>query len=380
MLQCLVAAVRPLRVEELAEVLAFDFNAEGIPKLNPAWRWEGQEEAVMSTCSSLVIVVKGDSEDSRIVQFAHFSVKEYLMSSRLAESSRDVSRYHILPEPAHIILAQACLGVLLQLDDHITRENIKNFPLANYAARLWVTHARVENVSSHIIDGMKFLFDPDKPHFAAWLWARSMSTAFPEKPDAVPLYYAALFGFRDLAEHLFIEHPEDVGAKGGYEVTPLHASLMNGYFDVSMLLTEQLRDPDIRGRRLQTPLHRVLMSNLVRKGDLEIGQRLLDCGADVNAQDSELWTPLYLAAWTGRLDFAQMLLKHGAAINVPTDDGETPLHRASANGQVDVVQLLLEHGADPNMSDKRGEVPSDVASRREIVQLLSDYMAKPTRV
>jgi hypothetical protein len=38
MLQCLAAAVRPLRVEELAEVLAFAFNAEGIPKLNLVWR------------------------------------------------------------------------------------------------------------------------------------------------------------------------------------------------------------------------------------------------------------------------------------------------------------------------------------------------------
>jgi hypothetical protein len=28
-------------VEELAEVLAVDFNdAEGIPKLKPGWRWE----------------------------------------------------------------------------------------------------------------------------------------------------------------------------------------------------------------------------------------------------------------------------------------------------------------------------------------------------
>jgi hypothetical protein len=30
LLQCLVAAIRPLRVEELAEVLAFDFEAEGL--------------------------------------------------------------------------------------------------------------------------------------------------------------------------------------------------------------------------------------------------------------------------------------------------------------------------------------------------------------
>jgi hypothetical protein len=111
LLQCLVVAVRPLRVEELAEVLAVDFDAEGIQKLNPSWRWEDQEEAVMSACSSLVMVVK--YKDLRIVQFSHFSVKEYLTSDRLAESNRDVSCYHILLESAHTVLAQACLGVLL---------------------------------------------------------------------------------------------------------------------------------------------------------------------------------------------------------------------------------------------------------------------------
>ncbi len=44
LLQCLVVAIRPLRVEELAEVLAVDFDdVEGIPKLNPNWRWEDEE-------------------------------------------------------------------------------------------------------------------------------------------------------------------------------------------------------------------------------------------------------------------------------------------------------------------------------------------------
>ena len=386
MLQCLVAAVRPLRVEELAEILAFDFNVEGIPKLNLAWRWEDQEEAVMSACSSLVIVVKGDSDDSRIVQFSHFSVKEFLMSSRLAESSRDVSRYHILLEPAHTILAQACLGVLLQLDDHIDSDKIKNFPLAEYAAIHWVQHARVENVSSHIMDGMKCLFDADKPHFAAWLWVynedyyRSMPTTFPEKPDAVPLYYAALFGLRDLAAHLLAERPEDVDAKGGSEVTPLHASALNGHLDVLSLLIEHSGNPDIRGRYLQTPLHRMIYLRKVQEVHLEIGKRLLDCGADANAQDDTDWTPLYLAAWDGLLDFAQLVLEHGAAINARANNGETPLHKASRNGQVDVVRLLLEHGADPNISDTFGNTPSDVPSRPEIVRLLSEYGAKPMGV
>jgi hypothetical protein len=41
LLHCLTVAIRPLRVEELAEVLAVDFDAVrqgGIPKLNPDWR------------------------------------------------------------------------------------------------------------------------------------------------------------------------------------------------------------------------------------------------------------------------------------------------------------------------------------------------------
>src|ERR1700740_3184670 len=95
LLQCLVVAIRPLDVKELAEVLAVDFDdAEGIPKLKPNWRWEDEEQALLTSCSSLITIVETD--DSRIVQFSHFSVKEYLTSTRLATSSGDISRYHIV--------------------------------------------------------------------------------------------------------------------------------------------------------------------------------------------------------------------------------------------------------------------------------------------
>jgi len=118
LLQCLAVAIRPLRVEELAEVLALDFTAGGIPKLNADWCSEHQEEAVLSACSSLVsVIVNGGS---RVVQFSHFSVKEFLTSDRLA-SMEEVSRFHITIEPSHVILFQACLGVFLSLDDCTTK-------------------------------------------------------------------------------------------------------------------------------------------------------------------------------------------------------------------------------------------------------------------
>jgi hypothetical protein len=177
LLQCLVVSIRPLGVEELAEVLAVDFDgAGGIPKLNPDWRWEDQEEALQAACSSLIAIV--DTDDSRVVQFSHFSVKEFLTSPRLADSHGDVSRYHISLEPAHTILAQSCLGVLLRLDDGTEEESIEaRFPLAGYAARHWVDHAQFENVSSRVWKGMEHLFDPDKPHFSTWLQLHDIDMA-----------------------------------------------------------------------------------------------------------------------------------------------------------------------------------------------------------
>ena len=379
LLQCLVAAVRPLRVKELAEVLAVDFSAEGIPKLNLGWRWEDKEEAVMSACSSLVVIVKDG--DSRIVQFSHFSVKEFLTANRLVEPIRDVSRYHIRLEAAHMILAQACLGVLLRLDDRVDRDNIKNFPLAVYAAQYWATHARFENTSSRIKDGIECLFDTDKPHFATWLWiynedqvGRSMITMSPEKPEAVPLYYAAMLGFRDLSEHLIAKHPEYMHARGGGVVTPLHVAARAGYTDVLSLLLEHGADMEGRDGYGVTPLYRASWC-----GKLEAGRFLLDCGADINARGNMGATPLSGALHRGHVEFARMLLKRGASITTHGTSGYTPLHWAVLRESIQAVRLLLEYGADVNARDDEGKTPSQSSIQPAIVELLSKYSTKSAK-
>ena len=165
LLQCLVVASRPLHVEELAEVLAYDFT-EGIPTLNVDWRWEDQEAAVLSACASLVSVIIDNG--FRVVQFSHFSVKEFLTSNRLARSTEGVSEFHVSLESAHMTLAQACLGALLRLGGD-TRSSNTHTPLVQYAARHWVTHAQFEHVELGLRDAMEYFFDIDKPHFLAWL-------------------------------------------------------------------------------------------------------------------------------------------------------------------------------------------------------------------
>jgi hypothetical protein len=87
-----------------------------IQKFHEDWRLGDPVEAVLSTTSSLLTIVNV-RQGSSIIQFSHFSVKEFLISPRLAETNDIICRrYHIYMTPAHTLAAQACLGTLLYLD------------------------------------------------------------------------------------------------------------------------------------------------------------------------------------------------------------------------------------------------------------------------
>src|SRR6266849_5999210 len=214
--QCIVAAIRPLRVEELAEIFAIEFGSNEVTNLVEGWRPENPEEAVLSACSSLIAII--DDQDSKIVQFSHFSVKEYLTSDRLQTSDiGHVYDYYIPLEPAHTLLARACVAVLLQLDEKVDREQVATFPLADYASEHWPDHAKFENVQSRIQDDLKYLFDPKKPHLRACIWVHNVEVKYnygsdhsaveqPPQLQATPLYYAAFCGFSELAKWLITTH------------------------------------------------------------------------------------------------------------------------------------------------------------------------------
>ena len=355
LLQCLTVASRPLRVEELAEVLAFDLSPGGVPKLNADWRSENQEEAVLSACSSLVSVIIEDGY--RIVQFSHFSVKEFLTSDRLA-SCMEESQFHIPVEHSHTILAQACLGALLSLDDHIDPYGGGELPLYRYATAYWVGPAQIGNVELVIKDTLDRFFDTGKPHFSAWVrreltW--ELSTDFEDDdtnvlPLAAPLYFAASRGFRGLVERLAINHPEQVHHLGGRFGTPLHASVLGGHIDVSQFLFSHGADIHSRSARDSTPLH--LASEM---GRLALVKWLLDRDADVNSQDVRGHIPLHYSARGGHLDVCRMLLEHGAVANTPGKTGSTPFLEASRRGHTGIILLLLDYNPDVNACDQEDD-------------------------
>ena len=395
-LQCLVVAIRPLEVGELAEILAVDFDdAEGMPKLNPNWRWEDEEQALLSSCSSLIAIVR--SSRSRVVQFSHFSVKEFLTSTRLATSSGSFSYYHIALEPAHIVLAKACMGVLLRLDNCVDPSDVRHSsPLARYAAEHWVAHVQFGKASSCLRKAMESLFDPIKPYFKAWLELHNMGTDSPRstfdpfagfsksRTPGTPLYYAALCGFQDLVEHLMANHPELVTATGGRYVSPLIAALNAGHYQTAKFLHNNGAHPNVTGFRGRSPLLAAAWL-----GDLEMVQELLEYKADVNTRGVDGETPLHFQdpQYSPRSKFgtfpkvSRLLLENGADVNARKNSSFTPLHIAARRGMVEVVRVLLEHGADVGAETADGRTAFQLAGGgggecSEIKKILSEHGAR----
>jgi ankyrin repeat protein len=364
LLQCVAVASRPLRVDELAEFLSFEFKAGSIAKFHEGRRPEYPVDLVLSTCSTLLTPV--NINGSVVIQFSHFSVKEFLTSTRLAEANDEIlCRYHISMTPAHTLVAQACLGILLHLDEAITRDELENYPLAEYAARHWFEHARYKNVSEFTEDGMVQLFDPKKPHFSIWIWIYDPRYPLsdperaekPSPPEGTPLHYAAICGLQMIAKPLTVEHGDVDSRDFRDDLTPLHVASRYGYLEVVRNLVEQGADMAVHDKHRKTPLHVAS-----EEGRLDVAQFLVEHGADATALDIDGRIPLHLASLCGHVEVTRFFIEHGVDPTTRAYDGRAPLHWASMGGPLDVVRFLVEHGAEVTARANDGRTSLYVAS------------------
>ena len=401
--QFVAVAGRPLRVEELAELLAFDFEAGSIPNFHEGWRLEDPIHAVLSTCPSFLAIVE---THDKFVQFSHFSVKEFLTSARLAEAKDIiVRRYHISETPAHTLAARACLGYILHIDMDAAPDGP---PLTGYSVQYCIHHALLGGVSQNVKYGLKELLDPSKPHLAVFnsfsddpLGLRSCELS----ARGTLLHYAANFGLHSIIELVFNEHSQDVNAQDftNFE-TPLHVASRYGHLEFARILIERGAGVATQNKAGQTPLHVVSLNGgwhpcfghqrfdtnppqvarmliergadvsvqdkeghtplhlMSQYGQPEIAHILIESGADVSAQDEEGRTPMHLAPQAG-LVVIRMLIEHGTDVSAEDKDGRTPLHLASQAGQLEVARILVESGADVSAQDKEGQTPLHLASQ-----------------
>lgn len=335
LLQWLAFSVRTISLDEAVEVLATDPSAEDGCQFDPQQRLRDPRD-VLSICSSLVTLTnldvrtdikKGDGdkdeETSRDLamtglKLAHFSVREYLVSDYLRQSSDTRVLFYHFDKIADTLIATTCLAYLLQFNRHkcVGSNTALTHPLSVYAASYWMDHARSdtdgqsEPLHKHIMDLLK----PMDPVYTNWI---SIHDPSPYRYTSVqrsastctPLYYTALGGL-ERASRTLLSNGSDVNAQGGGYGHCLQAASAEGHDAIVRLLIAH--------------------------------------GADVNAQGVFWGNGLQGASFGGHYATVQMLLEHGADVNAQGGDHRNALSAASFQGHYTIVQLLLLHGADVN--------------------------------
>jgi ankyrin repeat domain-containing protein 50 len=186
---------RPLRIEEVAEAAVVDPQLD--PPFNPKARLLDPHDDILEILGSLVTVssksgsiglddaIYNADEDSdhwsdssseyssgAEIRLAHFSVKDYLVSTRIKRSKAKI--FSATNIAATDFIGKSCLLYILyynESDAKTTSPNDLNcFPLLQYACKFWYRHAKSIPVGSRkSIDPITFELFFSDPALAAWL-------------------------------------------------------------------------------------------------------------------------------------------------------------------------------------------------------------------
>jgi ankyrin repeat protein len=330
-------------------------------------------------CSSLVVVVhtsKHSYHKYNKLQLAHFSVREYLTSTRLDEDIAQAFE----EVAAKASIAKICLAYLLHFDWDVTPEEVReSFPLADYSARYWMTHAAAAEDKDERLQGFikEFFCYHEKPYKTCYSLyhpdePQKLHSSLIYKDPASPLYYASFGGLGNAVKCLLTQGV-NINAQGGYYHNALHAASTVGHEKVVELLLAKGVDINAKSSSGETALSRA-----VEYGKTEVVKLLLEKDADIEAKDTRYGqTPLLLAASYGHIALVELLLEKGADIEAKdTRHSRTPLSWAAENGHRAVVELLLEKGADIEAKDCDDKTPLLHASEKGYTDIVGLLLTK----
>ncbi|KAI9150697.1 Glutathione transporter [Paramyrothecium foliicola] len=405
-LHWLAFSARPLLLEELAEAVVLRpesgrFDAESSRLLDPSM--------IFSLCGLLVtstkvfprenrtawLDLKGECEtrgmqpcsqrsEAVVVSLSHYTVKEYLVTTRLESS--DLSSYYASEELGHSHLAQCCLLYLLSFNDGklAGRMDLSTFtrnPLLQYAARFWMEHwkhaGNEHNQAPLRPMYEKFLVEERHGAYTNWLniwnpdyryknsYRHSYSIKYTSDLHPHPMYWAAELGDLPLVRSL-VEQGGNIQAKEGYFESALGAAAFAGQAQVVAYFLEKGVDPNLPGTLAGTPLQISIAG-----GSMDVVKLLIEAGADVNASGGKWSQPLVVAASQQREELVELLIASGASLNHDSKSLGSALYQAAKAGDIRTVTILLGAGADINDSGStKGSTPLAAAVDSESVPLV----------
>ena len=156
--------------------------------------------------------------------------------------------------------------------------------------------------------------------------------------------------------------------------TSLHLAARYARADAAKRLLEAGADANAQNNTGRTPLHAAVASDA--QGVFQIFLR--NRATNLNSRMHDGTTPLVLAARLAIEGMVEDLINADVDINSADDEGKTALHWAAAVNIIDAVNILLSHGANKDAQDNKDETPLFLAAREgsfEAVRAMLDHHA-----
>ncbi|XP_025103600.1 ankyrin repeat and death domain-containing protein 1A-like isoform X1 [Pomacea canaliculata] len=139
----------------------------------------------------------------------------------------------------------------------------------------------------------------------------------------------------------------------------VHCAATNNHVDVINFVFESLEADNVNAveKNERTALHLA-----AEAGHLDIVDKLLQMGAQIQKKDKSGATAVHLAAEKGHGQVVRRLLLVGVEVDDRDVEGRTALHMAAEHGHLEVVDLLLDYMANPNCETIKEITPLHLAA------------------
>ncbi|CAC5401582.1 unnamed protein product [Mytilus coruscus] len=178
-----------------------------------------------------------------------------------------------------------------------------------------------------------------------------------------PLHTASYFGYANLVK-ILLEYNSNANIRDEYKRTALHRAVEKENKEVVQIFLQSNHDINLSDCYRGSALHIAILENYEDVVDLLL--QFSRC--DINLQNEELKTPLFIACEQGKQNLVKLLLEKTKTPDIPNDSGQTPLFISCYKGYSEIVQMLVQAGSSTSLKDKQGRSPLHIACQYNHVQ------------
>ena len=336
-------AKRNLTMPEMQHALAFNTSQQSKGQSIPSVDDKGVANALISSCRGLLKV----KSKSQKVTWVHDSASALVgpNASRYFEPDTFQGFHGHTRAPDFLVnkLQNMCIACLAHSEfksgpcrnDKFLEERLTRYPFYRYACKYWAQHVLpLEDKNKDLL--WRFL-ENDQSVAAAYQvylvtqeMPRGTGSSQVAPQGITGMHLVAHFGLHEILGELIERRVNDVAAKDSNGHTPLWWAAKSRMKETAKILI---------------PRDYETVSSLVRFGDVDLVQLLLDAKYDLNRRGAWGRTLLHNAIMEDQPTIALKLLETDAEFDQADGNGDTPLALALQKGQRQTADTLLDMGA-----------------------------------